>query len=217
MRLLTMTSALLLLIPSVALSQKMKSQKPTKMKIMPILAQQIDTSKSVIEWKGSKVVGSSHNGKIKIKSGEVNFNGDKPMGANVVIDMNSITNDDLPKKKQPRLVGHLKSDDFFDVKKYPEAKLSLNKFKKKTKTSYEVSGTLTLKNKTKPISFIVKSANSKTTTSQFTANLTIDRTKWDVRYGSGKFFKGLGDKMISDDIELKVTLALKGQVKLGAL
>ena len=44
--------------------------------------------------------------------------------------------------------------------------------------------------------------------SSINSNLTFDRTKYDVRYRSGNFFQNLGDKLIYDDIELEVSLAL---------
>ncbi len=164
----------------------------------------IDSAASVVEWKGSKVTGSSHNGTIAIKEGEVQMDGKNLAGGKVVVDMASIINLDLTDKEyNAKLVGHLKSDDFFDVAKFPTSTLTFKKASLQKDGSYKVTADLTLKSETHPINFIAKpSIDGKTAT----ADLEFDRTKWNVRYGSGKFFKNLGDKMISDKVNLTVKL-----------
>nr|WP_321406661.1 YceI family protein [uncultured Carboxylicivirga sp.] len=180
MKVISLIAALLILVSSTTYAQSKK----------------VDTKKSVIEWKGEKVTGE-HSGTILFKSGELEFKDSKLTGGEFVVDMTSITNTDLADEEyNKKLVGHLKSDDFFGVATYPESTLELSSVKAKG-DAYEVNGKLTIKGKTHPIAFDVKEADG-----VFTGVMKVDRTKYDVRYGSGKFFDNLGDKVIYDEFTL---------------
>ena len=170
----------------------------------------VDNKTSVIEWAGSKVTGSAHNGTIAIKEGEVQMDGKKLTGGKIIVDMASIINTDLTDKEyNAKLVGHLKSDDFFDVAKFPTSTLTIKSSEAQKDGSYKVKGDLTLKSETHPVNFIAKpSADGKSAI----ADIEFDRTVWNVRYGSGKFFKNLGDKMISDKVKLTVKLQFSSAV-----
>ncbi|MDI1305369.1 MAG: YceI family protein, partial [bacterium] len=99
------------------------------------------------------------------------------------------------------LNGHLKSEDFFGTEKFPTSTLVFKKVVAKSANVYTVTGDLTIKGKTNSITFdLATTANSATTA------LKIDRTKYDIKYGSGSFFDNLGDKAISDEFELTVAL-----------
>ena len=163
---------------------------------------EVNTETSVIEWTGKKVLGmGAHNGTIKIKSGSLEFDGDALVGGSFVIDMTTITNVDMAGKNGAgRLEGHLKSDDFFGVQTYPEATLSITSAKAKH-GSYEVTADLTIKGKTAPVTFMAD-----VTTHTANAAFDVDRTLFDVKYGSGKFFDDLGDKAISDQFNIVVKL-----------
>lgn len=161
---------------------------------------EIKTENSKVVWKGYKVTGS-HVGTITIKSGHLNFNGDKLIGGSFEIDMTSITVTDLEGEYKGQLEGHLKSDDFFGVEKYPTASLSFTKVKSKGKNSYKVTGDITIKGKTESITFDISVYGNKAN-----ASLKIDRTKFDVRYGSTSFFDNLKDKAIYDEFDLAVDL-----------
>lgn len=170
----------------------------------------VDAKASVFEWKGSKVTGNAHNGKVAIKEGEVEMDGNKLLSGRILVDMTTITNDDLTDKAyNDKLVAHLKSDDFFDVAKYPTAAITIKSSELQKDGSYKVKGDLQIKNETHPVDLVAKVSEDKRST---TTELTIDRTKWNVRYGSGKFFKNLGDKMISDNMEFKVNLVFTSPV-----
>ncbi|WP_296386196.1 YceI family protein [Winogradskyella sp.] len=165
-----------------------------------------NTEKSMIEWKGFKPTGS-HNGTIGINQGTVNINDGVIENGNFIIDMNSIVNTDIPAEEEgnAKIVGHLKSADFFDVEKFPKAKFEVTGIET-TEGKTMLSGNLTLKDTTNNISFPVSTEvkdGMMTLTSEI---FTIDRSKWNVQYGSKSFFDNLGDKFINDDIELKVTL-----------
>ena len=116
--------------------------------------------------------------------------------------MSSIIVTDLQGGSKAKLEGHLKADDFFGVEKHKTAKLVFTNISGKGKGLYTVTADLTIKGITKPITFdITVKGNTASTT------LKVDRTKYDIKYGSGSFFSDLGDKTINDEFELKVNLA----------
>lgn len=156
----------------------------------------IKLDKSKVVWKGYKVTGS-HEGTVDLKSGFLNFDGGKLTGGEFVIDMTSISSTDLQGGGKEKLDGHLKSDDFFGVENHPTAKLVFTKVKASGKNAYSVTGNLTIKGKTNPVSFSISIYGNKAT-----ASLKVDRTKYDVRYGSTSFFDGLKDKAIYDEFDL---------------
>ncbi len=164
-----------------------------------------NTSKSTVAWLGKKVTGE-HNGHISLKSATLDVKKGKLTGGEFVIDMTSITNEDIEDAGyKEKLVGHLKSDDFFGVEKYPTSKFVITKVEHKGGNDYQIAGNLTIKEKTEKIEFpaTVEIGDDEVTAS---AKLVIDRSKFDVRYGSGSFFDGLGDKMIYDDFELDINI-----------
>ncbi len=161
---------------------------------------EIKTESSKVVWKGYKVTGS-HQGVIAVKSGHLNFNENKLIGGEFTIDMSTITNTDLEGEYKGKLEGHLKSDDFFGVEKFPTASLIFTKVKSIGKNSYKVTGDITIKGKTETISFDLSVYGNKAN-----ASLKIDRTKFDVRYGSTSFFDGLKDKAIYDEFDLVADL-----------
>ena len=157
---------------------------------------EIKVESSKVVWKGYKVTGS-HIGTIAIKSGHLNFDKDIMTGGSFEIDMSTITVTDLEGEYKGKLEGHLKSDDFFGVEKFPTATLIFTKVKSNGKNSYNVTGDITIKGKTESVTFNVSIYGNKASVS-----LKIDRTKFDVRYGSTSFFDGLKDKAIYDEFDL---------------
>lgn len=158
----------------------------------------VDASKVV--WKGYKVAGS-HEGTLTLESGNLYFENDKLIGGDFVMDMTSLTVTDLSGDSKASLEGHLKSDDFFGIDKYKSSKLVFKTVKSTGKNSYKVTADLTIKNKTNPVSFDFSVYGSKAS-----AAVKIDRTKFDVRYGSSSFFDNLKDKAIYDEFDLVVDL-----------
>lgn len=165
----------------------------------------VDTTASQVTWKGYKVTGE-HTGTIAIKSGNFTYDGDALTGGNFEIDMSTITSTDLEGKSAKKLVGHLKSDDFFGVATYPTAKFEVTKVVSRGKAGdYKITGNLTIKETTKEIRFNATVDNS-TGVPVATADITIDRSAFDVKYGSGSFFDNLGDKTIYDEFDLGLKL-----------
>jgi len=175
---------------------------------------QLDPSLSTVGWKGTKKMGSAHNGEVKVKSGSVSFDKSGQLtGGSFVIDMKSITNEDLKGSPdyQKKLVGHLSSADFFDVEKHPTASFKITQVKpnKKSKNEMTIAGDFTMIGKTQQVSFPAKVTYSKGKANG-EAVVKIDRTKFGLKYGSGNFFKELtADKIISDEFELTLKLAAK--------
>ncbi|HOM04758.1 MAG TPA: YceI family protein [Candidatus Kapabacteria bacterium] len=164
-----------------------------------------NTKESVIRWEGRKLFGG-HWGDVLIKSGNLEFKNNKLSGGSFVIDMNSIVVLDLDENGgKSKLEGHLRSDDFFSVDKYPTSEFVITNVKDRKNNKYEITGDLTIKGITHSIKFPA-TINIKNNRLEARAEFKIDRTKWDIRYGSGKFFDNLGDRMIRDDIIFKVKL-----------
>lgn len=167
--------------------------------------QTINTENSRVEWKGSKVIGGTHNGTVKVKSGQVTLDGETLKKAEVIVDLSTIVDLDLtdPKWNQ-KLVGHLKSEDFFHIEKFPTARLEITEAKN-SGNKYEMKGNLTIKDQTQPITLSATVSKEKGIRVVETS-FSIDRTLWGLKYGSGKFFKDLGDKMISDTIDFRTIM-----------
>ena len=147
-----------------------------------------------------------HSGTIYVAFGDLQFYENNLSGGSFEIDMRSIKNTDLENEEySQKLEGHLKSDDFFGVEKFPKASFVIKEVIQKSASKYQVKGDITIKATTRSIEFPVEISmvGNKAVAS---ASLTIDRSEFDVKYGSGSFFDGLGDKMIYDDFQLDVTL-----------
>jgi len=161
----------------------------------------VDLTASKIVWKGYKVTGS-HEGTIALKSGTLEMDGDVLTGGTFVIDMTSLAVTDLSGDMAGKLRGHLASADFFGVDNHPTATIELkNVVSRGTPGSYKVTAHLTIKEITKPIKFNVTTENG-----AMKADIKVDRSEYDVRYGSGSFFDNLGDKTIYDEFDIQVTL-----------
>ncbi len=168
----------------------------------------VDPSSSVVVWKGYKVTGE-HTGTVKLKNGELQFTDGKLTGGSFEVDMTTITCTDLEGATAAKLVSHLKSDDFFGVQQHPIARFVITKaFPVDTKGNYRIAGDLTIKGITKEIKFSAAVSDSGNQV-KATGKITIDRTEFNVRYGSGSFFDNLGDKTIYDEFDLNVTVVAK--------
>jgi polyisoprenoid-binding protein YceI len=164
---------------------------------------EVDSKKSSVEWFGKKV-GSQHEGLIQLKSGYLELQEDKIIEGNLVVDMTTITNTDLENENyNQKLVGHLKSDEFFGVEKYPLANFEVTQSSKFSNGKATFSGDITIKGKTESFSFEVIRAGK-----EYSAKISIDRSKFDVRYGSDSFFDNLGDKAIDDIFTLDIKLVV---------
>lgn len=170
----------------------------------------VDVAASSLGWLGKKVTGQ-HNGTIQIKNGTVSVENNELKAGNFVVDMASIKNEDLTDAEMNgKLIGHLTSEDFFNTATYPESKFEITGTEKLAQpdadgNNYKIMGNLTIKDITKNITIPAKVTMDEATFSA-TSKFSIDRTEWNIQYGSGKFFKNLGDKMIDDAIQFDLTL-----------
>ena len=165
---------------------------------------QIDLEKSNIKWYGKKISGGGHYGTIKFIAGALNFEGSKIIEGEFIADLNTINVEDISGNGKNRLENHLKSEDFFSVSKYSTANLIISESAILESGSYNVIGNLTIRGITHGVKFKIEPLNK----NSYTAKLTFNRAKYDVKHGSGSFFKNLGDKLILDDIDLEVKIIL---------
>ncbi|QRR04209.1 YceI family protein [Dyadobacter sandarakinus] len=165
----------------------------------------VDTKSSTVTWGAKKVTGT-HAGTVPLESGSLIVDNDKLKGGNFVVDVKSLVVTDLTDKEMNgKLTGHLKSDDFFSVEKHPQAKLVITSVTPKGANAYDVTGKLTIKGITEEVKFpaTVKADAKKVVAN---AKVTVDRTKYDIKFRSTNFFENLGDKAIDNDFTLDVNL-----------
>ncbi len=171
----------------------------------------VDTNESIVNWHGKKVLGQ-HNGTVKISEGNVIVQNGKVTGGKVKVNISTLESLDLAgdEKTKGMLEGHLKSDDFFNAEKFPDITFKINSVESSPngKTNYIVNGEMTIRDVTKDVSL---PANVTIENEKVTAEIDadIDRTDYGLKYGSGKFFAGLGDNLISDKFNIKIHVAAK--------
>ena len=158
-----------------------------------------DLKSSEVIWTGSKVVGGSHYGALPIKSANIKANEGNIQSANIVFDLKKIDVTELSGEWKNKFLSHIKSGDFFEVDKYPEAKLLLTEVKNNLG-----KGQLTIKDKTHPIEIKFNKKGK-----LYSGTVEFDRTKYNIVYGSKNFFKNLGDKAISNNVKVDFKLELK--------
>lgn len=164
---------------------------------------EIVNTSSNIDWVGRKITGA-HNGTVEVKGGELILNDGKLVGGKFIVDTTSIKILDVTDPAtNAQFAGHLASDDFFSIEKYPEASLEITSV-----SGNHVEGNLTIKGITHPVSFNV-AVNVDGDTIIAAGKLVVDRTKYEMKFRSGNFFKDLGDTLIYNDFELNVRITAK--------
>lgn len=174
----------------------------------------VDAALSTIEWVGYKPAGQ-HNGTLSIKSGALYMVENTPVGGEFVIDMNSLKVLDLEDPEwNGKLTGHLRSPDFFDVENNPESKFVVTRIvrNKDGGPAYLLTGNLTIKGITKSVTFGADVNTEGDTITGIAPQFTIDRTEYDIRYKSNKFFSDLQNEFINDEFALKISLKGKKAV-----
>ena len=167
--------------------------------VVPASETQTATS---VAWNAQKRVGASHNGTVEINEAALLVEKGEIVGGTIVVDMNTIVNLDLTDEKpNTMLVNHLKSEDFFSVETYPTATFAISSVTKIEGGMYDVTGDMTIKGIENEITFNATIAQDESGL-QVNGTAVLDRTLWDVRYGSDKFFDNLGDGLIEDAFTL---------------
>ena len=165
----------------------------------------IDMKESVVAWTGSSVHGK-HEGYAYISKGELMIENGQLMGGTVEIDMNKT--EGPGHGRDNNLINHLKGPDFFDVKKFPISTIAITRVESINGENKKVTGNLTIKGITHPVTFPAR-IEVKGGIVKASGKLVIDRTLWDVRYKSGKFFDNLKDQAIADSIEFNIKIVAK--------
>ncbi len=168
----------------------------------------VDPEASTVVWRGEKVIGGGHHGEVQLSSGKLVLTDGQLSGGSFTADMRTVEVLDLTGGAADKLSGHLFSDDFFVVEAFPAATFEITEVAPRADGEVLVSGDLTIKGERHPVSFPATVEHADDT---YTARgqLTIDRTKYGIRYGSDSFFDNLGDKAIADDFTLEVVLVAK--------
>jgi polyisoprenoid-binding protein YceI len=182
-----------------------KSVKPAK----PVIFK-ADLKASKLTWAAKKATGD-HSGTVAISDGSFTVEDNTLKAGTFDIDTRTIDDTDITDEaSNTKLVTHLKSPDFFSVEKHPKATFVLTSATKASGNTYDVKGNLTIKGITNQVSF---PATVAVTGKKLTANakITIDRTKYDIKFRSKNFFENLGDKVIYDDFDINVALVANAQ------
>lgn len=183
---------------------------------------EIDPDESRAEWMGRNLL-NKHDGRIALKAGQLQFVQGELTGGQFVLDMNSITCRDLAgEPMHDVLIAHLRSDDFFDVERYPEARFVITSTERILNATpgapnLIVRGELTLKDTTRPVEFLAAAGITPEGKPAAQCVLAIDRTLWNVLYGSGKYFRRLGGHLVNDQIEIQLRIVTRkiGRVRVA--
>ena len=201
-----------------ALALSFNAMANTANKDNKVIKATVDVAASSATWTGKKLAGT-HTGKVSFKSGEFEYKKNKLSKGEVVIDLTSITNEDLKDAEyNKKLIGHLKSEDFFNVEKFPTATFKINTFSEihnivAGQPDMELKGTLTIKGITKPYSTKVFMTPNEAGF-DIKGKIMIERTQFGLKYNAKKFLstdklKEIGDKLIDDNFEVEVNLVAK--------
>ncbi len=164
---------------------------------------------AMIYWKGTKVIGDSHEGTLEAQEVHLEFEGDKLSGGEIIVDMTSLEDTDMEEGEwKDKLEAHLASDDFFSIETHPTASIQLTEVTPGSEpNTYQVTGDLMIKDTTIAHTFTVQEMVSDSSRS-YTTSLQFDRTKYGIKYNSTNFFDNLKDKAINDEVEIKVEVAM---------
>ncbi|MGI4761173.1 MAG: YceI family protein [Janthinobacterium lividum] len=168
---------------------------------------------STLGWEG-KAVTHGHNGTMQFASGELQVNGNQVVGGTVVVDMKTMKATDITDKdNHAKFVGHMSSDDFFGAEKFPTSTFKITSVKPiagaaANADNATITGDMTIKGVTQQVSFPAK-VGVKNGVAAATGKMTIDRTKFGLKYGSKTFFDSIGDKAINDTFDLTFNVVAK--------
>jgi polyisoprenoid-binding protein YceI len=169
----------------------------------------IDPVNSSIEWVGKKITGA-HNGTVGIAEGVLAISDGRLTGGHFTIDTTSIRILDVTDPETNRqFAGHLASEDFFASEQHPRATLDITGVSNGTGGNYHVTGNLTIRAISQPVQFEAEVGKIQDGKLHAAAKVVIDRTKYNMKFRSGNFFKDLGDTLIYNDFTLNVLIAAK--------
>lgn len=169
----------------------------------------VDTTSSVLNWKGTKPTGS-HNGIVSLKNGALVLEQGKLVGGEFIVDMSTIKVSDIPADNEAngKLVSHLINSDFFDIETYPTSKFIITSVAPKDNLLL-VTGNLTIKDVTKSITIPASIATTDGVTTFSSEVFMVNRAEFNVTYASKSFFNNLKDKFIDDLMEMSFVVKTK--------
>ncbi len=168
---------------------------------------------STLGWEG-KAVTHGHKGTMQFTGGDLLVKNNAVVGGDATVDMKTLKATDITDAEQhTKFVGHMSSDDFFGVEKNPTATFKIVsvtpiKGAAATADNATIAGDMTIKGVTNRITFPAK-VGVKNGVAAATGKVTIDRTKFGLKYGSKSFFDSIGDKAIYDDFTLDFNVLAK--------
>lgn len=178
-------------------------------KVINVGKYKVDDINSKLVWKGKQLSSKEHDGTLNLNGGIVTIDESGNISGQIKIDMQSINTTNLEGAWKDKLDGHLKSPDFFSVSNFPNALIKFSGNQNMSNNGeINFEGNLTIKEITHPTKFSAK-LNQIGDKVFATGLVSFDRSKYDVRYGSGKFFENLGDKLIYDEITVNVSIVAK--------
>ncbi|MCP9234619.1 YceI family protein [Lewinella sp. JB7] len=172
----------------------------------------VDAQASTVSWEGTKLIGGGHTGTVPLTAGNLKIDGEALVGGEFTLNLAGLENSDLDGDGKGKLEGHLKSADFFDVEQYPTAKFTITGVSPTTDAddhNYTVTGNLTMKGNARSITIPANITLGDEQITATTPEFVIDRTEWGIEYNSGSTEGILKDKVINDEIGLKLDLVAK--------
>jgi polyisoprenoid-binding protein YceI len=168
---------------------------------------------STLGWDG-KAVTHGHNGTIQFSSGDLQVRNNMVVGGTAVVDMKTIKATDITDaENHAKFVGHMSSGDFFDAPAFPTSTFKITSVTPIAGAAADadnatITGDMTIKGVTQRVSFPAK-VGVKNGVAAATGKVTIDRTKFGLKYGSKSFFDSIGDKAINDEFTLAFNVIAK--------
>lgn len=170
------------------------------------LTYQVDVEKSKLDWEGHRFFGGMHTGNINLYTGKLSVLDGKLNAGVFQIDMNSIEVTDISGEPAERLTAHLKTDDFFDVEKFPYANFRLKHIDYADDKRAAIVGEISIRGITQQISFPAEITIEGDQLHAVARGIRVDRTVHDSQYGSINFFRDLGRKIVHNEFVLNVEL-----------
>jgi rhodanese-related sulfurtransferase len=171
----------------------------------------VDLAESWVEWTGRNLL-NAHHGRIGLRRGDLSVRNGRLTGGAFVLEMAAITCHDLAGTPlHDVLIAHLRSDDFFDTARFPEATLSIKSASMPDESTpgsanLAITGDLTLKGITASLQFSACAGVTPDGKLAAQADFDIDRSRWHVLYGSGKFFQRVGGHLVNDLIGIRLRI-----------
>jgi len=173
----------------------------------------VDANASTVTWHATKVTGE-HMGTVNVANGYLSVTDGNLVAANIIADMGSIACTDLEGEWADKLVGHLNSDDFFNVSEHKTSSFTLRNIEAlaeaKGDATHTVTGDFTIRGITKSVTFAA-TVNDNGGKLSIAGTVELDRSQFDVKYGSGSFFDNLGDNLIHDNFTVGFNLVADAQ------